>query len=419
MTLRRITSGARADFRPLGADGIVLYSVAERLRAVVARRLGPEAAGILAVPQASESGERIDWHTTLEGPVRRLLDAEPAEQQAVRAALADADHRFQALADRLAAGSGEEQGYARLLRLALRHPGDAHVFIVGDRPVVSFWGFAPLSGTPAPRLAPPETEPGPPPAPWRDIPDPPPTRRFTPLALLPLLTLGWCVWAEPLPVCPAGTAMTHARVVLLVDVSGSMRLPMTPEAIALYRRVQAGDVLAGAQMELLMRTTPESAARIGAARSAVAHLVDGLPRETDIGLVTFGHCRGAKAEGIFDRDHRDDLRHTVAAMNPEMGTPLADGLRQAGMLAGDGPAVITLISDGEESCQGDPCARARALKAANPRLTVNVVDLSGDAAARCVAEATGGSVFTPSTLADFQQSIGQAATCSALPQEPS
>jgi len=53
-----------------------------------------------------------------------------------------------------------------------------------------------------------------------------------------------------------------------------------------------------------------------------------------------------------------------------------------------------VISDGKESCKGDPCLTARHIARAKPMLTINVVDITGTGAGNCVAAATGGKVFT-------------------------
>jgi len=71
----------------------------------------------------------------------------------------------------------------------------------------------------------------------------------------------------------------------------------------------------------------------------------------------------------------------------------------------DAEAVIVVVSDGDDSCGGDPCAEARAIKARKPNVKINVIDLSGDAKSsavmQCVAAATGGRVLKPNSAADL------------------
>src|SRR3546814_14980055 len=89
------------------------------------------------------------------------------------------------------------------------------------------------------------------------------------------------------------------------------------------------------------------------------------------------------------------------------GTALARASERAGkVVANDGESVIVVVSDGEETCHGDPCAAARALKAAKPNAIINVIAISGDGQGRqvipCVAPATGGRVLTQPSPMDLR-----------------
>jgi hypothetical protein len=80
------------------------------------------------------------------------------------------------------------------------------------------------------------------------------------------------------------------------------------------------------------------------------------------------------------------------------------------------PAVIVVISDGEDSCGGNPCAIAQRLKAQKPLLKVNVVDIIGNSGtARCIAGATGGKVLRPQNAGDFEVAVKQAAADAQAP----
>ena len=89
---------------------------------------------------------------------------------------------------------------------------------------------------------------------------------------------------------------------------------------------------------------------------------------------------------------------------PVAGTPLADGISKAGaMLDGvNRVSVMLVVSDGLESCEGDPCAVARELARGKPHLKINVVDILGSGAGDCLASATGGKVYTANNVDDLQ-----------------
>ena len=51
---------------------------------------------------------------------------------------------------------------------------------------------------------------------------------------------------------------------------------------------------------------------------------------------------------------------------------------------------MIVISDGRESCRGDPCDVAKRLKKQMPGLVINVLEITRRPVIKCVAEVTGG-----------------------------
>jgi hypothetical protein len=85
--------------------------------------------------------------------------------------------------------------------------------------------------------------------------------------------------------------------------------------------------------------------------------------------------------------------------------------RLAAMLNGTSkknPGLIVLITDGVEHCEGDPCAAARAIKKATPWIAVHVVKMGPESSSVCVAEATRGRVYQPSSVDELAKSINEA-----------
>lgn len=148
-----------AELRPLGVRGEPLHGTAAQLRRVVRRRLGDATADLLADPQAHEDGATVDWYAGWSGEVQSLVDLDPAHRAQVLAevdrGLAEIDRLGQVLAT---SGGVDDAGLiGRSLRLAARRPGDAFVFLVGGRPVVTCWGYEKdaaglLPPVPPPRL---------------------------------------------------------------------------------------------------------------------------------------------------------------------------------------------------------------------------------------------------------------------------
>lgn len=142
----------------------------------------------------------------------------------------------------------------------------------------------------------------------------------------------------------------------------------------------AVEVILDASGSMLQRL--EGIRRIELARQALLELVEGaIPAGTPFALRVFGH-READA-------CRTDLEIPLAPLEPAAAaqriraveamnlakTPIADSLRRVGEdLAGvEGPRLVVLVTDGEETCSGDPAAAIRALSEGGTRVEVNIV----------------------------------------------
>jgi hypothetical protein len=89
--------------------------------------------------------------------------------------------------------------------------------------------------------------------------------------------------------------------------------------------------------------------------------------------------------------------HQIEGIHAIGYTPIADSLRQAAQDLPSGDKyfnAIILVSDGEETCGGDPCALAKALKDSEVSVTIHVVGYAVDENTRrqllCIAQASGG-----------------------------
>ena len=156
----------RSGVRPLGVRGEPLHNAAPQLRRVVRRRLGDDAAGLLADPQAHEDGKAIDWYADWPGAVQPLSTLTPERRAEVLASVERTLAEIRRLGDTLAgAGPREDMGVVGLsLQLAARAPAQSFIFMVGERPVIVCWGYekeAAASLLPATLPRPPEPLPSP------------------------------------------------------------------------------------------------------------------------------------------------------------------------------------------------------------------------------------------------------------------
>lgn len=224
---------------------------------------------------------------------------------------------------------------------------------------------------------------------------PPPQRQATPPGL---------------PPCPGERTPEEAPdAAIVLDASGSMRLPADASISQVQGMLSQLGPLGALGAAILGQTSGPS--RLEAAKRGVTSVVRSMPDDVDVGLVTLERCPSPTNNGFFSGAQRGQLYARVDALRPMQGTPLAEGVLQAGAMV-DGvkaPAVMVVISDGDDSCGGDPCAAARRLHAEKPLLKINVVDILGNGSGACMANATGGRVLKPGDGLAFEKTIKEAA----------
>jgi Ca-activated chloride channel homolog len=169
-----------------------------------------------------------------------------------------------------------------------------------------------------------------------------PWRRFVPLALF-LLALAAASVALARPRAQVAVPADRATIVLLVDVSGSMRATDVPPS------------------------------RLGAAQAAMSRFLDRVPSSYKVGLVSFSSEPDVLVAPTTQRDY---MREGLQLLYPDAGTAIGDGIAVATQVAqasvagakpgpgGKIPAAIILLSDGAQT-RGvlsplDGAARARA-----------------------------------------------------------
>lgn len=155
--------------------------------------------------------------------------------------------------------------------------------------------------------------------------------------------------------------------------------------------------------------------KITAAKRVMDEILSDVPRQVRLGFVAYGHrrkgdCRDIETVGGLGTPP-GQIAAEVRRITPTGKTPITDALRQAaGVLDGtDAPSTIVLVSDGIETCQGDPCALAKELKAGGINLRIHTVGFGvGDAAARqlqCIAKAGGGNYYQADSGAALRSAL--------------
>ena len=227
-----------------------------------------------------------------------------------------------------------------------------------------------------------------------------------------------------LPACPGERTKEEApKLVVMLDVSISMDFPADIDP-HLYEQVwqtanNSPNLLA--RIEALSQLTQlDQQSRINrnqVAKPALVKVLRDMPEDVEIGLVVAGGCE-AKTVGYFAAPDRPKLIERIQSLGTFPSTPLADGLIKAGSLMGQGggQGIILVVSDGVDSCEGDPCAAARQLAKRLPDVKVNVLDVFGTGERSCLAAPSGGQVFTPRNVNDVANLIEQATKEVAMPE---
>ncbi len=226
-------------------------------------------------------------------------------------------------------------------------------------------------------------------------------RRPKLLLVVPVL-LAWLV-ALSLPAQPAQAEEAPVRLLFVLDSSGSMQ-----------EKTSTGEV------------------KIDAARSAMNAVAGQIPDSFSVGLRVFG----AK---VFSRDDKGSctdsqlvvpvksgngaaLRKAIKDYKPYGETPISYALDQGAKdLGGQGQRTMVLVSDGESTCDPDPCELAGKLTKSAPGLRIDVVglDVSGKAKEqlKCVASRGQGTYYDASDSETLASSLQTLRSRAARPYE--
>lgn len=178
--------------------------------------------------------------------------------------------------------------------------------------------------------------------------------------------------------------------------------------------------------------------RIADARDAVARAMPQIEQFRQIGLLIYG-------PGPRDGCANVDLRFAPTANAAEQVITEIDRLQPGGMTpiatsvqaAADAldyrtrPAAVVLVTDGNETCGGRPCALADALQTTAHDLTVHVVGFKvrfdffswdnpeqgsagQDTVAKCLAEKTGGTYTSTETVDELVSALNETLGCALI-----
>lgn len=152
--------------------------------------------------------------------------------------------------------------------------------------------------------------------------------------------------------------------------------------------------------------------KIEIAKQTMTSIVEGMPPDAEVGLILYGHrkgdCNDVELATPIGRLDKPELTRVIQTINPKGKTPITRSIRKAGeaLRAVEGSATVLLVSDGEETCDADPCAATRALRESGIDFVMHVIGFdvkeTEKAQLECIASAGGGKYFTAANAEDLE-----------------
>ncbi|PTX03536.1 vWA domain-containing protein [Pararhodobacter aggregans] len=198
----------------------------------------------------------------------------------------------------------------------------------------------------------------------------------------------------------AHPALAERVSVLVFDASGSM-----------WNRVE-GDL-----------------SRIEVARDVMGEYFASRDGAVPLSVIAYGHnrrgdCRDIEVVAPMGQGSPDALERRLRGLMPRGMTPLTDSLAlaRAQIPPTAEAADIILVTDGLETCEGDPCALAASLAAEGIEIRAHVVGFGLSRAEleglSCITEQTGGMMFDTNSGAELAAALQQVSAAEPAPPAP-
>ncbi|MEO9457420.1 MAG: VWA domain-containing protein [Lentilitoribacter sp.] len=173
----------------------------------------------------------------------------------------------------------------------------------------------------------------------------------------------------------------------------------------------------------------DGTAKISIAKEVMTNLIKDLDPDINMGLMAYGHrekdnCSDIEVMALPGPVDRDRLIDHVQNITPRGKTPISDALSIASVGVGyfAGKSSVVLVSDGLETCNADPCAKARSLGLVNPGFDVHVIgfDVTKEESEslQCIADATGGKFFRANNANELKDALAQTVAVVGGSDEP-
>ena len=216
----------------------------------------------------------------------------------------------------------------------------------------------------------------------------------------------------PGPSIDAIGAMGPAIQVAVGEAFGSLELqPIGDLAFAFQQTATAFYIILDSSSS--MGEVIGGEVKLDIAKNVIIDLLLNLPSGALVGVRTFGgNCSSNLLSPVAPLEQAP-LRTEILRLTPRGATPIALALEEAkeDLTAITGPKLILLVSDGIETCKGDPVAVAKDFISAGLDLRIHVVgfDISRNVLARdqliAIAQSTGGLYFDADDREELRRAL--------------
>ncbi len=158
--------------------------------------------------------------------------------------------------------------------------------------------------------------------------------------------------------------------------------------------------------------------KMDVAKEVMINAIKGLPDNVNVGLQVYGHrskgdCDDIETLAEVGPTDKEALIQKINSIKPMGKTPITKSFEIAGEKLGamEDETTVILVSDGEETCEGDPCALVKSLKEKGINVKVHVVGFDVGAKEKeqlsCIAEAGGGKYFAADNAAQLEEALAE------------
>ncbi|MBG6209242.1 hypothetical protein IWQ49_003913 [Labrenzia sp. EL_126] len=163
----------------------------------------------------------------------------------------------------------------------------------------------------------------------------------------------------------------------------------------------------------------DGTAKISIAKDVMTDLINDWDPKTPLGLVVYGHrrksdCKDIEIVSTPGYVDRSSLVGKVQSISPRGKTPISGSLNVAASMGGvfSGKTLdVVLVSDGLETCDADPCATVKGLKAFNVNFKTHIIGFDVSDVEfkqlQCIATETGGKFLRANNATELKDAIAQ------------